>query len=258
MFWCRLFDVKILIATHHCDAMLYQWFYYQCSYSGAYIHRLQNTENKRGCLKFSTVYTVVLQPPVQITWQSHHLNKTCVSQGITNRTTNQLWTELQLVSLTWVVGAMLQVTNIACAHFGSTNLNVRNVEDGNNSQYVDRTNCGRLRSRSLYGFEETKHSVGETDKDRSYIRPRSRSFYVSDTDDAGTGNFSRCNSMRPRARSLHNEDGKRNTGGTSITAKPPIKRPKGNSSKRASKELIGVWVRSFYHLKMSPLSSIGQ
>ncbi|KAI2663504.1 TBC1 domain family member 24 [Labeo rohita] len=107
---------------------------------------------------------------------------------------------------------MLQVTNIACAHFGSTNLNVRNVEDGNNSQYVDRTNCGRLRSRSLYGFEETKHSVGETDKDRSYIRPRSRSFYVSDTDDAGTGNFSRCNSMRPRARSLHNEDGKRNTG----------------------------------------------
>ncbi|KAL1272942.1 hypothetical protein QQF64_028804 [Cirrhinus molitorella] len=135
---------------------------------------------------------------------------------------------------------MLQVTsNIACAHFGSTNLNVRNVEDGNKSQYADRTNCGRLRSRSLYSFEEIKHSTGETDKNRSHIRPRSRSFYVCDTDDVGTGHFSRCNSMRPRARSLHNEDGKKNTAGTSITAKPPIKRPKGNSSKRASKELTG-------------------
>ncbi|XP_026111561.1 TBC1 domain family member 24-like [Carassius auratus] len=53
------------------------------------------------------------------------------------------------------------------------------------------------------------------------------------------GHFSRCNPIRPRARSLHSEDGKRNTGGTSITAKPPIKRPKGNSSKWASKNRIG-------------------
>uniref|UniRef100_A0A8C2IR27 TBC1 domain family member 24 n=1 Tax=Cyprinus carpio TaxID=7962 RepID=A0A8C2IR27_CYPCA len=138
------------------------------------------------------------------------------------------------------VGAMLQITsNIACTHFGSTNVNVRSVEDCNNSQYADRANCGRPRSRSLYGSEETKHSTGETDKDRSHIRPRSRSFYVCDTDDAGMGHFSRCNPIRPRARSLHSEDGKRNTGGTSITAKPQIKRPKGNSSKRASKDRTG-------------------
>ncbi len=157
------------------------------------------------------------------------------------------------VSLMWAVGAMLQVTsNIACAHFGSTNVNVQNVEDGNNSQYADQTNCGRLCSRSLYSSEETKHSTGEPDMDRSHIRPRSRSFYVCDTDDAGTGHFNRCNPIRPRARSLHSEDGKRNTGGTSITAKPLIKRPKGNSSKRASKDLTGALVRSFYLLKISP------
>lgn len=139
------------------------------------------------------------------------------------------------------VGAMLQITsNIACTHFGSTNVNVRSVEDCNNSQYADRANCGRARSRSLYGSEETKHSTGETDKDRSHIRPRSRSFYVCDTDDAGTGHFSRCNPIRPRARSLHSEDGRRNTGGTSITAKPQIKRPKGNFSKRASNDHTGA------------------
>lgn len=132
---------------------------------------------------------------------------------------------------------MLQVTsNITCAHFGSTNVNVRNVEDDNNSQYADRTNCGR-------------HSTGEPDKDRSHIRPRSRSFYVCDTDDAGTGHFNRCSPIRPRARSLHREDGKRNTGGTSITAKPLIKIPKGNSSKQASKDLTGALVRSFFLLK---------
>ncbi len=138
---------------------------------------------------------------------------------------------------------MLQVTsNIACAHFGSKNVNVRNVEDGNNLQYADRTNCGR----SLYSSEETKHSTGETDKDRSQIRPRSRSFYVCDTDDAGTGHFNRCNPVRPRARSLHGEDGERNTGGTSINAKPLIKRPNGNSSKRASKDLTGALLRKFW------------
>uniref|UniRef100_A0A9R1SSA0 TBC1 domain family member 24 n=2 Tax=Cyprinus carpio TaxID=7962 RepID=A0A9R1SSA0_CYPCA len=132
---------------------------------------------------------------------------------------------------------MLQVTsNIACAHFGSTNENVWNVEDGNNSQYADQTNCGRLRSRSLYSSEETKHSTGNTDQDRSHIRPRSRSFYVCDSDDAGKDDFSRCNHIRPRARSLLSEDGKRNT---KITAKPPIKRPKGNSSERASEDLTG-------------------
>lgn len=136
---------------------------------------------------------------------------------------------------------MLQVaSNVACAHFGSTNVNVRNVEGGSSAQFADRTNCGRLRSRSLFSSIEAKHSTGETDKDRSHTRPRSRSFYVCDTDDEGPGNFSRCNALRPRSRSLHREDGKRNTGGTCITAKPPIKRPKGNSSKWASKDLAGA------------------
>ncbi len=205
------------------------------------------------------MYTVVLQPHGQITWQSHHLNKTQVSQGITKRATNLLCTvNVTLkVSLMWAVRAMLQVTsNIACAHFGSKNVNVQNVEDGNNSQYADRTNCGRLCSRSLYSSEETKHSTGETDKDRSQIRPRSRSFYVCDTDDAGTGHFNRCNPVRPRARSLHGEDGERNTGGTSINAKPLIKRPKGNSSKRASKDLTGASLRPFYLLKISSWSAL--
>ncbi|XP_059415405.1 TBC1 domain family member 24-like isoform X2 [Carassius carassius] len=115
---------------------------------------------------------------------------------------------------------MLQVTsNIACAHFGSANVNVRNVEDGDNSQYEDQANCGRPRSRSLYSSEETKCSTGNTDKDRSHIRPRSRSFYVCDTADAGTG-----------------DDGKRNT---KITGKPLIKSPEGNSGKWASEELPG-------------------
>ncbi|XP_026069674.1 TBC1 domain family member 24-like isoform X2 [Carassius auratus] len=115
---------------------------------------------------------------------------------------------------------MLQVTpNIACAHFGSANVNVRNVEDGDNSQYADQANCGRTRSRSLYSSEETKYSTGNTDKDRSHIRPRSRSFYVCDTDDAGTA-----------------DDGKRNT---KVTGKLLIKSHKGKSSKWASEELPG-------------------
>lgn len=136
---------------------------------------------------------------------------------------------------------MIKVTsNVACAHFGSTNVNVQNVESGSNAQFADRTNSGRLRSRSLYSSDEAKRSTGEADEDRSHIRPRSRSFYVCDTDDEGLGHFSRCNAIRPRARSLHHEDGKRNTGGICITAKPPIKRPKGHSSKWAKKELTGA------------------
>ncbi|XP_043097559.1 TBC1 domain family member 24-like isoform X2 [Puntigrus tetrazona] len=131
---------------------------------------------------------------------------------------------------------MLQVTSHV-AHFGSTNVNVRNVEDGNN--YAERINRDRPCYRSLYGSEDTKHKTGETDKDGSNIRPRSRSFYVCDTDDAGTGDFSRCSPIRARARSLHSEDGERNTGGTGIAAKPPLKRTKANSSKRASKDLTG-------------------
>ncbi|XP_067315622.1 TBC1 domain family member 24-like isoform X2 [Pseudorasbora parva] len=133
---------------------------------------------------------------------------------------------------------MLQVTSNV-AHFGSTNVNLLNVEGGRNAQFADRTNCGRLRSRSLYSSDEAKRSTGETDKDRSHIRPRSRSFYACDTDDEEPGHFSRCNAIRPRARSLHREDGKRNTGETRITAKPPIKRTKGNSNKWASKDLAG-------------------
>ncbi|XP_056102183.1 TBC1 domain family member 24-like isoform X2 [Rhinichthys klamathensis goyatoka] len=135
---------------------------------------------------------------------------------------------------------MIKVTsNVACAHFGSTNVNVQNVESGSNAQFADRTNSGRLRSRSLCSSDEAKHSTGEADKDRSHIRPRSRSFYACDTDDEGPGHFSRSNAIRPRARSLHREDGKRNTGGTCISAKPPIKRPKGHSSRWAKKDLTG-------------------
>ncbi|KAG1940760.1 TBC1 domain family member 24 isoform b [Pimephales promelas] len=135
---------------------------------------------------------------------------------------------------------MLKVTsNVACAHFGSTNVNVQNVESGSNSQFADRTNSGRLRSRSLYSSDEAKHSTGEADEDRSHIRPRSRSFYACDTDDEEPGHFSRSNAIRPRTRSLHREEGKRNTGGICISAKPPIKRPKGHSSTWAKKDLAG-------------------
>lgn len=140
------------------------------------------------------------------------------------------------VFVMWTGEAMLKVTsNVGCAHFGS--VNVQNVENGNNAQFADRTNSGRLRSRSLYSSDEAKHSTGDADGDRSHIRPRSRSFYVCDTDDEGPGHFSRSNAIRPRARSLYREDGKRNTGGIFITAKPPVKRPKGHSSK---KDLTGA------------------
>ncbi|XP_051563597.1 TBC1 domain family member 24-like isoform X2 [Myxocyprinus asiaticus] len=151
---------------------------------------------------------------------------------------------------------MIQVTsNAACSLFGSTKLNVRNVDDCSNAQFIDRTNCGRLRSQSLYSSEEADHSTGVTDKDRSHSRPRSRSFYAVDTDDVGVGHFSRCNAMRPRARSLiHNEDGKRNPGGFGTTKKLPIKRPKANSSKRPIKDLTG----SRGSLKGLPMMTISE
>ncbi|XDV35926.1 hypothetical protein PO909_005788 [Leuciscus waleckii] len=152
---------------------------------------------------------------------------------------------------------MIKVTsNVACAHFGSTNVNVQNVESGSNAQFANRTNSGRLRSRSLYSSDEAKRSMGEADEDRSHIRPRSRSFYVCDTDDEGLGHFSRCNAIRPRARSLHHEDGKRNTGGICITAKPPIKRPKGHSNKWAKKDLTGGNKGSLKGVPMMTISEV--
>lgn len=101
---------------------------------------------------------------------------------------------------------------------------------------------GRQRSHSYYNSEDVKNCGLQSQREETYSRPRSRSFYSYETSelysDFDIGNFDRGRPLRQRASqlqvSLNSENSKKEDNGSSAQSKCKKQRPKQNKPAKDS------------------------
>ncbi|XP_028829461.1 TBC1 domain family member 24-like [Denticeps clupeoides] len=138
------------------------------------------------------------------------------------------------------------------ASFGTLSGEILRTDERNHADPPLLEAC-RQRSHSLYNVQDAKKFPEQS----CHVRPRSRSFYSFETSEDFTDEtFSRFNALKPRARSLlQNDMGLKNKSGDGAMNRPPSKRPKANSARNRNQEMSGNWGKSVPMMTISESDS---